>query len=466
MNARDENLKKRRIGMGITAVCVIILTVWALRYGVAASQEAAPPTPTAMGGGEMEPEHVDHLSPEQRAEIEAMLAENNVILAENGRLPAPNLAADVAFTWPLKQAAGFTDPGYQAVTGYVDHNPAYPNQLRDYACGDQTYDTASGYNHQGTDYFLWPFGWNKMDDGAVEVVAAAAGVILGKTDGNYDRNCSFNSSQWNAVYIRHADNSVAWYGHLKNGSVTTKAVGQSVQAGEVLGIVGSSGNSTGPHLHFEVYRALPYTSSNLIDPYSGACNAKNSASWWAGQEAYRQTGVNKLTTGFASVEFTSCPNPTIPNMQTQFYPGNDVVFTAYYRNQKQSVIGAHTIFRPDGSVFTTWQQNAGDYTLSWWWRSYQLPADAPEGVWIYQVVYNGVTYRHEFEVAVRTNFLPIIRKDPTPTPTATPTATATATATPTATATATPTETPTPTEAFTATALPTSPPESGGTPAP
>lgn len=454
MNTQDENLKKRKIRVGITAVIIIILSVLGLRYRAAASQEAAPPTPTAMGGGEMEPEHVDHLSPEQRAEIEAVLAENSEILAENGRLPAPNLAADVAFAWPLKQAAGFNDPGYQVVTGYVDHNPAFPDQLRDYACGSQTYDTASGYNHQGTDYFLWPFGWNKMDAGAVQVVAAAAGIIIGKSDGNYDRSCSFNSNPWNAVYVRHADNSVAWYGHLKNGSVTTKAVGQNVQAGEYLGIVGSSGNSTGPHLHFEVYNNV----NNLIDPYSGACNAKNSASWWAVQETYRQTGVNKLTTGFAPVEFPACPNPTISNMQAQFSPGNDVYFTAYYRNQKQNVTGTHTIFRPDGSVFTTWQHSAGDYTLSWWWRSYQLPANAPEGVWTYQVVYNGETYRHEFSVGAQYNFLPLIRKDPTPTPTATPTATPTETPPP--------TETPTPTEVFTATSLPSSTPEPEETPTP
>ena len=50
----------------------------------------------------------------------------------------------------------------------------------------------------------------------------------------------------------HADGSVAWYGHMKAGSLTNKAVGQTVSSGEYLGIVGSSGNSTGPHLHFGI----------------------------------------------------------------------------------------------------------------------------------------------------------------------------------------------------------------------
>jgi len=54
---------------------------------------------------------------------------------------------------------------------------------------------------------------------------------------------------------RRADGSVAWYFHLKNGSVTTKAIGQPIAAGEKLGAVASSGCSSGPHLHFEVHQS-------------------------------------------------------------------------------------------------------------------------------------------------------------------------------------------------------------------
>lgn len=66
------------------------------------------------------------------------------------------------------------------------------------------------------------------------------GVILDVRDGNFDRSCSFNNNSWNAVYVRHSDGSVAWYGHLKNGSATTKTIGEEVEEGEYLGIVGSS----------------------------------------------------------------------------------------------------------------------------------------------------------------------------------------------------------------------------------
>src|SRR5204862_192241 len=84
--------------------------------------------------------------------------------------------------------------------------------ILDYNCGTRSYDTSTGYNHQGTDIVLWPFAWNRVDDDAVLVVAGAPGVIVNKSDGNFDRNCAMNNGNWNAVYIRHADGSVAWYG--------------------------------------------------------------------------------------------------------------------------------------------------------------------------------------------------------------------------------------------------------------
>ena len=66
-----------------------------------------------------------------------------------------------------------------------------------------------------------------MDAALIEIVAVAPGVILHKQDGHPDRSCDAGTATpWNAVYVQHADGTVAWYGHMKNGSTTTKAVGQ------------------------------------------------------------------------------------------------------------------------------------------------------------------------------------------------------------------------------------------------
>lgn len=377
--------------------------------GPAASQPGRP-TAVASGGGEYVLPEADHLSAAERAAIEAMLAANTARLTTEGRLPPARAAGRTTLGWPLAGRDGFNDPGYHAVTGFVDHEPAYPNQLRDYACGRRTYDTYGGYNHKGTDYYLWPFAWNKMAGGDVEVVAAADGVIIGRNDGRPDQSCAFNSNPWNAVYVRHADGSVAWYGHLRRNSLTGKAIGDTVLAGEYLGLVGSSGNSTGPHLHFELYNA-----GQLVDPYAGSCNLPEDGSWWAAQRDYYDSAVNKLTTGPAPVSWGACPQPDVTNEATQFQPGDEITFTAFYRDQLNTRPSAYRIVAPDGSVVAAWNHTipVASYALSYWWWSYAFPAGTMTGTWQFEVDFNGTTYRHAFAIG----------EPGVPTATATPSAT-------------------------------------------
>ena len=79
-----------------------------------------------------------------------------------------------------------------------------------------------------------------------------------------------NTGYGNYVVIEHtsAENITFYtlYGHMKEGSIMV-AEGTEVQAGQVLGIMGSTGNSTGDHLHFEI-RINKNSSSNAVDPYS------------------------------------------------------------------------------------------------------------------------------------------------------------------------------------------------------
>ncbi len=78
-----------------------------------------------------------------------------------------------------------------------------------------------------------------MDEGVMEILAGAPGVILLKEDGNDDRNCFLTGIyDWNAIYVLHADSSIAWYRHFQDGSLTAKGVGDAVAEGEFLGTGG------------------------------------------------------------------------------------------------------------------------------------------------------------------------------------------------------------------------------------
>lgn len=79
-----------------------------------------------------------------------------------------------------------------------------------------------------------------------------------------------NTGYGNYVVIEHksAEDTTFYtlYGHMKEESIMV-AEGTEVQAGQVLGIMGSTGNSTGAHLHFEI-RINKNSSSNAVDPYN------------------------------------------------------------------------------------------------------------------------------------------------------------------------------------------------------
>jgi len=100
-------------------------------------------------------------------------------------------------------------------------------------------------SHNGIDYGL-PTG--------TPVLAAAPGkvIVAGMDNTGYGLH----------VRVLLADGTLNLYGHLSQISVS---VGAAVQAGTMLGLSGSTGNATGPHLHFEV-RTNPNDCTTAIDP--------------------------------------------------------------------------------------------------------------------------------------------------------------------------------------------------------
>lgn len=356
---------------------------------------------------------------EQRENIKGILQENVELLKQENKLAFKELnrtGGHVLFNWPIQQAATSNYNDTWAISGYVDQNAAYPNQLLDYNCGTQTYDTSSGYNHQGLDVYLWPFSWKQMDDSQTEIIAAADGQIIAKGDGQFDRSCGFNNNSWNAVYVQHSDGSIAWYGHMKNGSVTSKNVGEMVTVGEVLGVVGSSGNSTGPHLHLEIYTDSSY--SQLVDPYYGTCNTLNADSWWQSQKPYSNPNINAaLTHSDNPIVFPTCPTAETTYESNSFELGDTVYLTAFLRDQIANTNLSVQILRPNNSIFYNSSFNTSTSSSSWYYYWFFTSFDAI-GEWKWEVTYQGQTVTHLFSIqtlSVDENELQTVSVYPNPT---------------------------------------------------
>ncbi len=377
--------------IGLTLV-IIASTLFVMQQRPDISAEKDRPAPIALAHGSHindQPNAVDH------AEIWRTLDANRATLREQGVLPMGGERI-VGFDMPLKSAEeGQFQPWF--IANFVDHNHNFPQARTDWACGTRTYDSAGGYNHRGTDFFLWPLPWKQMDEGKVHVVAAAPAVIVHKEDGNYDRHCSVTGARWNAVYVEHADGSVGWYGHLKSGSLTDKGVGDTLTRGEYIGLVGSSGNSTGPHLHFEVYDE----NKGLIDPFSGSCNSLNSRSWWLLQEQYEEPSITGMVIGTQAVETMGCGVQAQTYESGSYGPGSRLTFTVYYRDRASNLVATVRLLRPDGSEFATWTHvDAGEYWNATYARS-EWTIGHEAGEWIYEVSYNGETYSKPFQVEAR-----------------------------------------------------------------
>lgn len=129
--------------------------------------------------------------------------------------------------------------------------------------GDQILPIAQGYHgafsHIGNRAYAIDFEMPMN----TPVCAARAGIVGDLRDGNEsggeDRIWAKHE---NKIAILHDDGTIGQYGHLQKDFLVS--VGQRVERGRLIAYSGSSGFSTGPHLHFEVWSAVNYSDQKSI----------------------------------------------------------------------------------------------------------------------------------------------------------------------------------------------------------
>ncbi|NEM97931.1 M23 family metallopeptidase [Pontibacter burrus] len=127
-----------------------------------------------------------------------------------------------------------------------------PRSNRNYFMPLEKTPVTSRFGHRG---YRWHFGTDIDLDTGDSIYAAFDGVVrINKWDG---------SGYGNYIVLRHYNGLETLYGHM---SKTIAQPGQFVKAGEVIGLGGSTGRSSGPHLHYEVrYQGNPLDPENIYD---------------------------------------------------------------------------------------------------------------------------------------------------------------------------------------------------------
>lgn len=129
----------------------------------------------------------------------------------------------------------------------------------------------------------WHSGWDLAAACGRAVYASCPGLVVGiGHDPGYGPH---------AVFLRRADGWIELYGHLQDHAVE---IGDPVTAGQVIGHVGTMGNSTGCHLHYSVRPPYdPMTECGAVDPAPFICSCTAAAA--AAAPAQRSRGPNGLT---------------------------------------------------------------------------------------------------------------------------------------------------------------------------
>jgi len=328
-----------------------------------------------QGGGEIP----STPSPGQTCVSEAQRLEvERLVEAWLARPDRPTLPAEAAQLYAFYPIGGRLDRDVWP-SQYFDDDPGVGGVL-DWDCGTRTYD-----HHNGTDTALRSFG---EQDVGVPIYAVLDGIVIGTQDGQPDKNtsCSPPGPPANYVVLDNGMGRITRYWHMKTGSVSVSA-GETVLAGQQIGLVGSSGCSTGPHLHFGCTQ-----NGVAFDPFTGPCNPGPS-SWINQIPIHHSLYMNDFGLSETSPQGITPPDP-LPTSSQWAQTNAQIYMWCKLKNLPAGSTHQWRLKRPDGTIqYTnpvTSFNNATSFASSWWWWGITSPAmQSIPGTWEIQLKING-----------------------------------------------------------------------------
>ncbi len=276
------------------------------------------------------------------------------------------------------------DKDFCSVQNYIDFDPG-PGAL-DHTCGPLTYN-----GHKGIDIRLRSIA--AMERG-VAVLAAADGTVIASRNDIPDRLLKQVEipealkgpvMPSNSVSIYHGNGWTTHYTHLRQGSVRVRN-GQKLKRGQALGLIGASGTTSFPHLHFILTHH-----QDVIDPYSGrlpgsGCGVPPYHSFWDDEAAeilaYRPSGLlnagfDQIPPSMAKVQRGLQKNDRLPVTAEQ------LVFWTQIWGLRRSDRVRMRLYDANGAILTeTIQRAERDSPVSLWYLPRQRGADAwPAGTY-------------------------------------------------------------------------------------
>ena len=248
----------------------------------------------------------------------------------------------------------------------------------DWNCSQFTYD-----GHLGVDTGILTFSHQLI---GVPVFAALDGEIVAVHDGETDRNLVWDDQDPNFVIISHRGVYQTRYLHLKKGSISVSA-GQSVKAGQQIGLTASSGVSTAPHLHFETRFW-----GQVLEPFTGPCN--DFPSLWANQRPMRKdTYLREFVLTTQDLNNFEGPPRNTSRIGSFTIGKQKLFFWTVVQNLAEDRTWRIRILRPDGSLAIDSKTRSDSnpfHRWSWWWWWWNVDLDQI-GTWQLELIMHGKT---------------------------------------------------------------------------